>query len=182
MRALSSLALALALVCSCSSAPATQHPAPTLDKPVMTGKLTRSVVEQIPGWTELHAGASAAQIDVDAAKKLATVPPGAEVTLIIGTWCVDSKREVPRLWQALDLAGPVPFAIETMGVDRDKKSPGVEMDVAYVPLVIVRRDGKEVGRIVESAPNGIEKDLLSLLDGTATGIITGRADGARASP
>jgi hypothetical protein len=135
----------------------------------MTGVLSRAVVERIPGWI------SAADIDVDAAKRLASVAP-AEVTIIIGTWCGDSKRELPRLWKALDVAGAVPWRLETLGVDRDKRSPGLDIEIAYVPLVIVRRAGVELGRIVESAPGGIERDLLALLDGTRTGVISGRAD------
>lgn len=169
--------LAFAFVSSCSlSPPPANHPAPTIDKPVMTGTLARAMVENIPGWM------SPVPIDVDAASKLAAVAPGAEVILVIGTWCSDSKREVGRLWQALDVAGPVPFTVALLGVDRDKKAPGLTLEVAYVPLLIVRRGGQEVGRIIESAPNGIEKDLLALLDGSKTGIISGRADLAHAHP
>ena len=39
-----------------------------------------------------------------------------------------------------------------------------------------RCDGVEVGRIVESAPHGVEVDLLALLNGTATGVLSLRTD------
>lgn len=158
-----------------------EHPAPTAEKPVITGALTREQVLAIPNW-QIKADL-APPLDVAAAQGLAQVPPGATVHAIIGTWCSDSRREIPRLYQAMDVAGArVPFAYQLTGVDRDKKSPGLTIDVAYVPTFIVTREGKEVGRIIESAPNGIEKDLLSLLDGTRSGVITGRQDLAKPSP
>ncbi len=49
-------------------------------------------------------------------------------------------------------------------------------EILYVPTFIVSRNGQEVGRIVESSPNGIEKDLLALLTGRSRGLITSRAD------
>jgi hypothetical protein len=152
----------------------------------MTGSLTRSLLTNIPKWTV----PDTVTIDDASAKALATVPPGAHVLAVIGTWCSDSRREIPRLYRALDVAGltdttAMPFTLDIVGVDRDKKSPGLTLDVAYVPTFIVTRPDpsapngqREVGRIIESAPNGIEKDLLSLLDGTRSGVITGRQDQA----
>lgn len=186
MMMLTAMAMAMAMACS-APAPAPVevkkvHPEPTREKPVMTGALTRAQLTDIPRWNE------PVPVDVAAAQALAGVQPGAHVLAVIGTWCSDSRREVPRLLQAIDAAGgSMPFTLEMVGVDRDKKSPGLTVDVAYVPTFIVtRRDGapdgsaaREVGRIVESAPNGIEKDLLSLLDGTKSGIITARHDLAK---
>jgi hypothetical protein len=175
-----------------SEPPKKMHPEPTAEKPVMTGPLTRAQLTNIPKWTL----PDTATVDVTSAQGLARVPPGAHVLAIVGTWCSDSKREVPRLYRALDIAAGtdagtdagtagLPFTLEIVGVDRDKKSPGLTHDVAYVPTFIVTRADpgangarREVGRIVESAPNGIEKDLLSLLDGSRSGVITGRHDHA----
>ncbi len=64
-------------------------------------------------------------------------------------------------------------------MDRLKKEPAgpvTENDVRYLPTFIVRRDGREVGRIVETSPNGIEHDLLALLTGKAHGVIATRTD------
>lgn len=150
---------------------------------MITGPLTRAQLTDIPKWTL----PDSSTVDAASAQALTRVPPGAHVLAVIGTWCSDSKREVPRLYRALDLAGitdaaSMPFTLEVVGVDRDKKSPGLTVDVAYVPTFIVTRSDagvqREVGRIVESAPNGIEKDLLSLLDGSRSGVITGRQDHA----
>jgi hypothetical protein len=139
--------------------------------------LTREPIEAAePAW---KAAREQATVDEGAARALAAAPPGAEVLIVLGTWCGDSRREVPRLWRALDVAGEVPFSIELIGVGRDKKAPGRDLtalDVRYVPTFIVRREGKEIGRIVESAPEGVERSLLDLLTGKRAGVITGRVD------
>jgi len=71
-----------------------------------------------------------------------------------------------------------PFQWSTINVARDFTSPTdiSSLDINHVPTIIVTRDGKEVGRIVESSPNGSAQALLSLLDGSTTGVISMRDD------
>ncbi len=49
-------------------------------------------------------------------------------------------------------------------------------NILYVPTLIVEREGREVGRIIEESPGGIEADLLALLEGEAEGWISARDD------
>lgn len=173
------LACIVGLATSCATstaAPASQ--AQSEEEPVIVGATTRERIEEAhPEWVSAEAGSTP---DAAASQALAAVPPGAEVTVFLGTWCGDSRREVPRFWRALDLSGAdVPFAIHYIGVDRQKKEPSAPVtnnDIRYVPTFIVHREGREVGRIVEESPNGIEKDLLALLTGQARGLITTRTD------
>lgn len=143
---------------------------------MIVGETTREKIEEaLPNWAQAEADANP---DAAASQALAAVPPGAEVTIFLGTWCGDSRREVPRLWKAIAGAS-VPFAIHYIGVDRQKKEPVAPVtnnDIRYVPTFIVHREGREVGRVVEESPNGIEKDLLSLLNGQARGVISTRTD------
>ena len=166
---------------ACASAQGSGNTAaiePTKEEGVLVGDVTREQIEEaVPDWAQAEADSAP---DPATCQGLAAVEPGADVTVFLGTWCGDSRREVPRLWKALDLAGPaVPFEIHYVGVDRDKKEPGGRPagdDIRYVPTFIVRRNGQEIGRIVEHSPAGIEKDLLALLNGQAHGLITSRTD------
>ena len=175
------LASIVTLATSCAtSAPSPAAPAQPEAKPVIVGETARADIEAAPEWAAAEAES---QPDPAASTALATVPPGAEVTIFLGTWCGDSRREVPRFWKALDIAGSrgadVPFAIHYIGVDRQKKEPSAPVtnnDSRFVPTFIVSREGREVGRIVEESPHGIEKDLLALLTGQAQGLITTRTD------
>ncbi|HSF43324.1 MAG TPA: hypothetical protein VLT87_26225 [Thermoanaerobaculia bacterium] len=142
------------------------------------GPVTREQIEAAdPSWAKAQVEAKP---DAAVARALASVEPGAEVTVFLGTWCEDSRREVPRLWRALDEAGgTVAFEVRYVGVDREKKQPAelvTGSDVQYVPTFLVSRGGREVGRIVESSPRGIERDLLALLKGEEKGLVTDRED------
>lgn len=147
-------------------------------EPTLLGAVEREELEAaVPGWV---AATVDAQIDEEAATALAAVEPGARVTVLLGTWCSDSRREIPRLWRALDqVGGLVPFEIDYVAVDEDKAEPAgllAGRDLQYVPTLVVSRDGEEVGRVVEISPNGVERDLLDLLAGRASGVVTGRED------
>lgn len=172
------LLLATALIGCAAASPTTPPPmTPRANSPASDpiGTVTRAELESLPKWRSARADAHA---DLDASRALLKVPPGAKVRVFLGTWCSDSRRELARLFDALDRAGgPPPFALEYLAVDRGLSAPGGITDGAdlhYVPTFIVMRDGKEVGRIIESAPNGIEHDLATLLRGERSGVITGR--------
>jgi thiol-disulfide isomerase/thioredoxin len=151
---------------------------------VLLGPVSRDKVEAVPEWVQAEVDAKP---EADAAAALAAVEPGAEVVVYLGSWCGDSRREVPRFWKALDAEeGAVPFQVRYVAVDHAKKEPAgllQENDVRYLPTFIVRRGGHEVGRIVETSPHGVEQDLLALLTGKASGVLTGsRPELAPASP
>jgi hypothetical protein len=125
-------------------------------------------------WQAAFAGANPS---VEASRALASVPPGGEVLVVLGTWCGDSRREVSRFVKALDAAGPVPFGTRWIGVDREKKAPGFDaqaLGIRYVPTFIVSRGGHEIGRVVESSPDGIELDVAALLREEKRGVISAR--------
>jgi thiol-disulfide isomerase/thioredoxin len=144
---------------------------------VLLGPVSRDKVEAVPEWVQAEVDAKP---EADAAAALAAVEPGAEVVVYLGSWCGDSRREVPRFWKALDAAGAaVPFSVRYVAVDRQKKEPAeaVAADgIRFLPTFIVRRGGHEVGRVVETSPKGIESDLLALLNGSAHGVLSTRTD------
>lgn len=148
----------------------------------LVGAVTRAEIEaHQPDWV---AAEVEAEPDAAAAQALIRVEPGAEVTVYLGTWCSDSKRELARLWRGLDDAGvfaedDLPFALEYVAVDRDKTDPAgraAAAGVEYVPTFVVSRGGEEVGRMVEESVDGIEHDLLALLSGEAAGVLSARPD------
>lgn len=172
----------------CSAAPPASsevaRPAEAPDAAALVGQVSREQIETAhPEWVQLEVAAAP---DAESARALAAVAPGAEVTVFLGTWCGDSEREVPRLWRALDEAGgSVPFQIHYIGVDRQKKEPSAPIanyEIEFVPTFIVSRDGREVGRIVEEAPHGVERDLLALLSGEAQGVLSASQTGDAAPP
>jgi len=145
---------------------------------LLLGAVTRSQIESDqPAWTD---ALGSSQPDFEASLAMAASGDGLQVTVFFGTWCSDSRRELARLWQALDEVGIDPaFELRYIAVDRTKTEPGdlvAGVELRFVPTFVVEKNGEEIGRIVESAPRGIESDLHSLLAGSISGIVTGRAD------
>lgn len=118
-----------------------------------------------------------AVIDPESVRALSAAPAGARVDVFLGTWCGDSVREVGRLLRYIDAMGAVPFELRLIAVDRSKSAPGFSegMGLRYVPTFVVYREGREVGRIIESPPTEIGHDLAALLSGAASGAISGRS-------
>jgi thiol-disulfide isomerase/thioredoxin len=93
---------------------------------------------------------------------------GERVVVIFGAWCGDSKREVPSFLKLADAAGIAADSIRLYAVDRSKKSDDGTTEryhIERVPTFIVEKQGREVGRIVESPKTTMAGDLLEILVG-----------------
>jgi hypothetical protein len=95
--------------------------------------------------------------------------PGAgdiNVTLIMGTWCDDSKEQVPRFYKILDMLQFDYSKLSLICVDRKKSAPDIDlagMNIKLVPTFIFYRNYKEIGRITETPARSLEKDMLGIM-------------------
>lgn len=88
------------------------------------------------------------------------------IKVFMGTWCSDSRREVPRFLKICDRLGLDSRRISLIGLDREKSAPGIEMDrwaIEYVPTFIFMRGNKEIGRIIETPIKSLEEDFLDII-------------------
>lgn len=88
---------------------------------------------------------------------------GFKYVLFAGSWCGDSKTEVPKIYKLL---GNTQQSIELIGVDRDKVDPeGLHKiyKITNVPTLIILKNGKEIDRIVEFPKKSWEEDLFGIL-------------------
>ena len=88
-----------------------------------------------------------------------------DFVIMFGTWCHDSKREVPRMLRILDSAGVRTEQISLIGVDTNKEEPkGQEKtyNLRNTPTLILLKNGEEVGRIIERPNVSLEADLIGL--------------------
>jgi thiol-disulfide isomerase/thioredoxin len=85
-----------------------------------------------------------------------------------GTWCEDTQFVLPKFFKLQEKSGVPDNAITFFGVNRAKKSLGSiaeAFDVVNVPTIIVMKDGKEVGRVVEYGKTGKwDKELAEILN------------------
>jgi len=92
-----------------------------------------------------------------------------KIKVIMGTWCSDSRENVPAFFKLMDYIKFRKKNIQLIGLDVDKKNPNedeIKYNIINVPTFIFYRDGKEINRIVELTIESIEKDILKILDGT----------------
>jgi len=84
----------------------------------------------------------------------------------MGTWCSDSRREVPRFYKILDSLNFPSAKVKLIMVDRKKEAAEVNiasLNIELVPTMIIYNDGLEIGRIVETPKETLEKDLAAIL-------------------
>jgi len=143
---------------------------------VLLGEITmRDVVMHLDGW---HEGYFNYSPDREVLSLLKDRMDGVEMVWVIGTWCPDCKREIPRLWKILDeigypLANVRVYAVASSRFTEDMGIPPTVLrwsdevkdwyDVEAVETIIVMRDGEELGRIVEAPDGSMEVNLLDIV-------------------
>jgi len=140
----------------------------------LVGPITLEGLQNEPYKSWFDSSYNAYTVDKSLAKMLKKQLKGYELKLFLGTWCGDSKREMPRIIKILKEAKFPIENLEIIALDRRKgfykKSPGGEekgLNISKVPTLIFFKNGKEVNRIVESPIASLEEDILSILNGAS---------------
>ena len=90
------------------------------------------------------------------------------INIVMGTWCPDSRREVPRFMKIIDAWQFPADKITFIGVDNGKLSPIGEydkLDIQRVPTFIFYKNNIELGRIIENPVTSLEQDMVNILTG-----------------
>jgi dipeptidyl aminopeptidase/acylaminoacyl peptidase len=140
------------------------------------GNVTRDdIVANIAGW---DAGYFDYKPDASILGEISGRLNSVTIVVVFGTWCSDSRREVPRLWKVLDEIAFPTANVKMLAVERAKvpddaglaraaadwsKSARDYYGIKAVESIIVYRGGAEIGRIVEAPVTSIEADLLEIL-------------------
>lgn len=83
-----------------------------------------------------------------------------------GTWCSDTQRELPRFIKICDFLGVKEDQMLLLMLDQQKKSAYFNvkvMQITSVPTFIILRNGKEIGRVVETPQESLEKHLRQII-------------------
>ncbi len=139
---------------------------PALHSDVLVGTCTRSGLEHgiFSRWfneeyKNYHPNATAV-------KEIAKRINKTTITIVFGSWCSDSKKQVGRFYKVLEDAGFNDSHVKNIAVLRSLKAgnPDIsDLHIQRVPTFIVSYHGKEVGRIVESPRVSLEADLAAIL-------------------
>jgi len=90
-----------------------------------------------------------------------------QFVLFGGTWCEDTQFILPKFFKLQEMSGVADNSVTFFGVNRAKKSLASISDafnIINVPTIIVMKDGKELGRVVEYGTSGKwDKELADIL-------------------
>lgn len=93
-----------------------------------------------------------------------------QILVFMGTWCGDSKREVPHFIKVLEAADFPMENLKIVALDRRKEkyktSPNGEewgLQIKRVPTFIFYKNGKEINRIIESPITTLEADIKAIV-------------------
>ncbi|NDF97868.1 MAG: thioredoxin [Chitinophagia bacterium] len=138
------------------SVTAAQQPYETLqerpNEKTFKGWLTRSVLEQESSFTWMQENYKAYQPHAQGLQTLRQYKDSVHFLIFMGTWCEDSHFIIPRFFALADAVGLSANRISLAGVDRNKTTWGqltAILGVELVPTIIVYRQGKELGRVIE---------------------------------
>ena len=157
--------LAVFTVYGCGTSTEMREGGNTTSEMMALGVVDRAVFERLE-YHEFKATYDTVTIKQEFVDIIRDAVTGIDVTVFFGTWCSDSRREVPRFLKVADLAGFPPERIAFYGLDRSKKSQDgltEKYHIERVPTIIFFRNGSEVGRITETPRTTMEADMLSIL-------------------
>jgi len=90
------------------------------------------------------------------------------IKVVMGIWCPDSRREVPRFMRVLNAWQYPASKVIFIGVDDAKLSPVGEyngLSIQRVPTFIIYKNNVEAGRIIENPKASLEQDMVDILTG-----------------
>lgn len=161
-----SIFIILLLLSSCS--PKIQPTVGIDNNGYMVGLAQKSDFEKAPFSEWFNQEYNAYTTETQIINQIKPLLKGIKIKAVMGTWCGDSRREVPAFYKILDQCEFDYKNLVMITVDRTKKSPGNEqegLEITNVPTFIFYKNGVEINRYVEYPRETLEKDILKILKG-----------------
>ena len=139
--------------------------------PQLLGPINAAGLSLVPFGDWYRAGVAAYEPDEQIMAEVDSLEDY-RIEVFMGTWCSDSRREVPRLMKILEGLDFPEDQLTIVAVNRSltqfKQSPGDEetgKNIHRVPTMIFLKQGKEVNRIVETPVESLERDIQKIVTG-----------------
>ncbi len=146
-----------------------QNEKPTISAPLdLMGIITQEDLKNQPFNQWFDTNYENYNLDKTVVKEIKNHINGITIKAFLGTWCGDSKIEVPQFYKLLDALNFDYKKLTMIAVDRDNKTPynlQEGLNIIRVPTFIFYKNGKEIGRYVEFPRKTLEKDILKIVSG-----------------
>ena len=134
---------------------------------VLKGFISRKDLETDAAFAWFADNAKSYKPEASALQALKTYKDSVNIIAFGGTWCGDTKSILPKFFALTDAAGFSQDRITLLGVDRNKKTIqhlSEAFGIMNVPTIIVMKNGKEIGRVVEYGKYGqFDKELGEII-------------------
>jgi len=138
------------------------------DEPMLIGYCTREAFKDTNFSWWFNSGYEEYEVDSSSLNKMNDELKEVSIAVITGTWCSDSRRELPGFFKILDHLDFPEESLTILAVNEDKEIPGSsaleKYDLELVPSFIFYRNGSEIGRIQEAPEETLEKDMIGILE------------------
>ncbi|CAN5322943.1 hypothetical protein BH09BAC1_BH09BAC1_19600 [soil metagenome] len=137
-----------------------------LSAQTLTGPATRQQLEAFDWFKNEYDSYKVSKKGVKDLKEVDKVKDY-RIVIVMGTWCSDSRREVPRFYKVIDALGFPQDKILLVFVDENKNDPsglGKQFMIKYVPtFIFLDANSNELGRIVETPTKKLDTDWLKII-------------------
>lgn len=134
---------------------------------ILNGIVTKYILQNDSSFNWYAGSHAAYSIDTNALNAMEAAKNNVRYIVFGGTWCSDTQFILPKFFKLQEASGVNDNAISFFAVDRQKKTIGNIGDafkITNVPTIIVMKEGKEIGRVVEYGKSGKwDQDLTEIL-------------------
>lgn len=134
---------------------------------ILNGIITKYILQNDPSFNWYNSSSSGYTPDIRIVNAMEAAKGKVQFILFGGTWCEDTQFILPKFFKLQEQSGIPDESISFFGVDREKKTLSNFADafkITNVPTIILMKDGKEIGRIVEYGKTGKwDEELAAML-------------------
>jgi thiol-disulfide isomerase/thioredoxin len=140
-----------------------KHP----EQHILRGIVNKYVVQNDSSYKWYNSSAAAYKPDTATLSAFENAKSKVQFVVFGGTWCEDTQFILPKFFKLQEMSGVADNTVTFFAVNRAKKSLASiteAFDIKNVPTIIVMKDGKEMGRVVEYGTTGKwDKELADIL-------------------
>jgi thiol-disulfide isomerase/thioredoxin len=124
---------------------------------ILRGIINKYLIMNDPAYTWYQANQTVYTPDTATLSAMEKAKGKVQFVVFGGTWCEDTQFILPKFFKLQEMSGISDEQITLFGVNEDKKCLGhiaEAFGITNVPTIIVMKDNKEVGRVVEYGKTG----------------------------
>lgn len=141
-----------------------KHP----EQHMLRGIINKYLVQNDTSYRWYHSSQSSYRPDTAILSAFERTKNKVQFVVFGGTWCEDTQFVLPKFFKLQEMSGVKDTVVTFFGVNRAKKSLASIADafnIVNVPTIIVMKDGKEAGRVVEYGTTGKwDKEIADILN------------------